>query len=186
MPRIGTMNNEWYVAFTGIDGYTRNAYLCADGVVRECSRHDNHPEIWYETAVLAQEALKKYNKKGNIMKKEDLRTGMLLQNANGALFKVLIGTDSSNKDNDNRGNIALSSSGYGWLYLSNFNEDLTDKRSKNNDIIAVYRPSRNFQNIFTYDLDECDIVWERKVPPTVMTIADLEKKLGITNLQIKD
>lgn len=105
------------------------------------------------------------------MKKEDLRTGWLIVDNNGEVFKVLRGTtDRYSAD------IAVNKSGHGWLYFSNLEDTLEYERSR--EIVAIYRPRGNFVNIHTYDLALCDKVWERPVKIQEVTMADIEAKFG--------
>ena len=64
-----------------------------------------------------------------------------------------------------------------------------------NDIVAVYGvPNRSYINIFSCErklddsfvMDYGHLLWEREDPVVEMTIKEIEEKLGIKNLRIKD
>lgn len=125
------------------------------------------------------------------MTKAELKTGMIVRYRCGALRVVMC--------NDTKYyNEAYLVGADGWTELRNFNEDLTFSKTVYthvNDIVAVYEvPNRSYMNIFCgeYKLDDSfvmdygHLIWEREEPIVEMTIKEIEEKLGIKNLRIKD
>lgn len=125
------------------------------------------------------------------MTKSELKTGMIVRYRYGAL-RVIMRNDTE-YDHD-----AYLVGADKWTELRNFNEDLTFGdvfHAPDNDIIAVYEvPHRSYMNIFCgkYKLDDSfvmnygHLLWEREDPVVEMTIKEIEEKLGIKNLRIKD
>ena len=109
------------------------------------------------------------------MNKSDLRTGMLVEDSEGAVGVVLKNTATVD--------------GIKWFYSATkrliniweeldecFNEDLTGI-SISNDIVKVYQP-HNFDHYTTLKAyDEDYLIWERGIIKEV-TILDIEKQLG--------
>lgn len=123
------------------------------------------------------------------MTKSELKTGMIVRYRYGALRVVM--RNNAEYDQD-----AYLVGADGWTELHRYNEDLTlnDTFRHDNDIVAVYKVShRSYMNIFCgeYKLDDSfvmdygHLLWERE-PVVEMTIKEIEEKLGIKNLRIKD
>ena len=124
------------------------------------------------------------------MTKSELKTGMIVRYRNGAL-RVIMRNDTIYY------NEAYLVGADGWTELHHFNEDLTFGEKfhvHSNDIAAVYEvPNRSYMNIFCgeYKLDDSfvmdygHLLWEREDPVVEMTIKEIEEKLGIKNLRIK-
>ena len=76
----------------------------------------------------------------------------------------------------------------GFISLDDYNDDLTyddyDSSALNNyDIVAVYNPKNLTTLDFALQVKYADLIWKR--PKKVrMTIKEIEKKLGIKNLEI--
>ena len=125
------------------------------------------------------------------MTKSELKTGMIVRYRNGALRVVM--RNDAKCDHD-----AYLVGADGWTEFHHFNEDLTfDEKfhAHSNDIVAVYEvPNRSYMNIFCgeYKLDDSFVMeyghmlWEREDPVVEMTVREIEEKLGIKNLRIKD
>lgn len=95
-----------------------------------------------------------------VFTKNDLKTGMWCKLRNGNKIMILLNTVS--------GDVF---SGDTWGILSNYNDDLTCKKSVRNncDIIKVYSPIPNigylnndFINMIDYARDNLTLIWERK------------------------
>lgn len=77
----------------------------------------------------------------------------------------------------------------GWMPLSKYSDDLKlgeDEEMPELDIVAVYAPlmtaslwRKNLSN-----KQDWVCAWRREEPPVEMTVAEIEKKLGIRNLKI--
>ena len=125
------------------------------------------------------------------MIKSELKTGMIVRYRCGALRVVM--QNDTEYDHD-----ACLVGADGWIELRKYNEDLTLSdifNTHNNDIVAVYKVSpMYYMNIFCgeYKLDDSfvmnygHLLWEREEPVVEMTIKEIEEKLGIKNLRIKD
>jgi len=122
------------------------------------------------------------------MKKSELKTGMYVQTRAGLMYMVMKGVSYPEPTSDPC-DVLVSKDG--WMKLSSFFEDMTlndgdgvlgDKL----DIVAVYSPlgaaslwRKDIANIRSW---KC--IWKREEPSVEMTIAEIEKKLGIKNLKI--
>ena len=125
------------------------------------------------------------------MTKSELKTGMIVRYRDGSL-RVIMRNDAEYY------NEAYLVGASGWTELHHFNEDLIfrDKfHAHCNDIVAVYEVlSSSYMNIFCgkYKLDDSfvmdygHLLWEREDPVVEMTVKEIEEKLGIKNLRIKD
>jgi hypothetical protein len=175
---IGSMDGRWYVDFRG---YSSNVYLCTDGVLRQCSRHDaTSTDIWYDTKECAKQALANYNNKGSVLKKCDLKTGMGVifrhKNYKDNIYYVALNTPN--------GDILVDTSTKGYMELDSYTDDLLYSRGYSNkewDIVEVFDIPTNrclFNNVG-------NTLWQRPVAETVMTISEIENKYGISNLKIK-
>ena len=110
--------------------------------------------------------------------KSDLRNGDVCIRRDGQRrvyivtdnFKILTGFDYQTE---------------GWLYLQDYNEDLTSKRVldfKEKDIMKVFRPKEG-RSLSYYKTDNLvengfELVFERKPEPVEMTLAEVCKALG--------
>jgi hypothetical protein len=97
------------------------------------------------------------------MKKNDLRTGMVVETRNGNRYLCFIESGTLNRFE-------------GYLKLSGFDNDLNFKDYPNDfDIVKVYEPPLyNLKEVF----DEPELaIWERKEPKE-LTVAEIEELLG--------
>jgi len=102
-------------------------------------------------------------KEENVMfKKEDLKTGMLIERRNGKKALVL-------KDTDKGDLLNFKDS---WDNLNSYNEDLTSKTYKKADIMKVHTTSNNlfFAPNYWHRFDK--IVWQR-TETKEMTVSEL-------------
>lgn len=127
------------------------------------------------------------------MTKTELKTGMVVKYRCGALRVVM--RNDAEYDQD-----AYLVGADGWTELRNLNEDLTvgdtlHTHRNDNDIVAVYKVSHMiYMRIFngecklddSFVMDYGHLIWEREDPIVEMTIKEIEEKLGIKNLRIKD
>lgn len=125
-----------------------------------------------------------YNKiekeKEKMFTKDDLKTGDFIIRKNGSVELFLL----------EQGVFVVKIGGYN--VIEHINEDLTYYTSgwNNNcskyDIVKVYRPTTKFQYSFTF-FDEGELVFDRDrdcPKETIMTISEVEEKLGVKNLKI--
>ena len=113
-------------------------------------------EWWLESGHIEKEAKQ--------MKKGDLKTGMWVENREGNLYLVLLGTHEGDKIVRNGVEDALSY----------FNNDLTAMSDKDLDIVRVYQPE--ITNALSLDGD-AKFLWQRPEPKT-LTFAEAEKILA--------
>lgn len=118
------------------------------------------------------------------MNKSDLKTGMIVVTRNGDEFMVMLNVEYCNSVL--APNVIVSKSG--WMPLCKYSDDLKlhiDDESEL-DIVAIYSPSRA-ASLYRKDLSDdfyWTCIWKREEPPVEMTVAEIEKKLGIKNLKI--
>ena len=107
----------------------------------------------------------KYDK--NTFTKQDLKTGMYVEDRRGKRAIVLLGTE-------NMGDII---SGETWSTLRNFNNDLTCVKPYNHskfDIVKVYLPNNTFEYGNMIDkYEKYELIWEREEKSEVK--AEIEK-----------
>lgn len=128
------------------------------------------------------------------MTKSELKTGMIVRYRCGSL-RVVMRNDAECDQN------AYLIGADGWTELRNLNEDLTVSNTvcrmhrNDNDIVAVYKVSHmSYMSIFigerklndSFVMDYGCLIWEREDPVVEMTIKEIEEKLGVKNLRIKD
>ena len=109
------------------------------------------------------------------MKKEDLRSGMVVITRKGQKGIVLLGTTN--------GNIIGGCGDYGhgsWKPFDSINDDLTSCHGGSEyDIVKIYNSDSN-NKLGTTDLDKLQLIWERLEPKFVeLTIDQIAEKLGI-------
>lgn len=97
------------------------------------------------------------------MKKEDLKSGMIVECRNGKLG-LLIATDLG----------LLIQYDTTWEELSVYNSDLTHVKFKESDIINIRKPS-NESHIIRSQLSNAPIIWKQYKE---MTMEDISKALG--------
>lgn len=160
---------------------TINYYLCTDGSIREFAWLYHKDVAAYATKELAQEALDRFNNKEIVMKKKDLTSGMVLtiEDEFGAVkdYTVVLGHEY--------GDICIRGSSY--LALKVFNDTLDDsgRNFGTYKVLKVCR-SNSVSDFHSTDTSKFKVLWTRPVPVTTMTIAEIQKKLGIDNLHITE
>jgi hypothetical protein len=120
------------------------------------------------------------------MNKSDLKTGMMVVTRNGGEYMVMRNIEYRNSTGRIIApNIIISESG--WMSLYRYSDDLKSMSNGDEfDIVAVFLP------LMTPSLCHKDLsddyywrcIWKREEPPVEMTVAEIEKKLGIKNLKI--
>ena len=116
------------------------------------------------------------------MKKSDLKNGAIVELRNGDKY-ILLFDCCNGRDRDD---LLISLNEGGYLYFSSYNKSLEDKDDKYFDIMKVCQYEYVGDNIRSHILkqNENDWIWIRE-EETVMTISEMEEKLGISNLKIK-
>lgn len=109
------------------------------------------------------------------MKKEDLRSGMVVVTREGNKGIVLLGTTNGNI-------IGGCGDGYygSWKPYDAIADDLTSCHGGSEyDIVKIYDANGN-KNFGTIDLDKLQLIWERPESKVVeLTIDQIAEKLGI-------
>lgn len=115
------------------------------------------------------------------MKKSDLKSGAIVETRDGNKYILLLKT----KSYDNGKAILVNLANGSYLPYLGYNGDLTYHK-KLLDIMKVCQHEYVGDNIRSHILkqDEDDWTWIRE-EETVMTISEIEEKLGISNLKIK-
>lgn len=116
------------------------------------------------------------------MNKSDLKTGMVVETNNGERHIVLLDADDAE-----RNLIDIDKSG--WMRLNNYDKDLKYRGDEDNEwsIKKVYSVGVHIGHIFgdkDWAMKHAKVIWERCEKPVEMTVAEIEKKLGIKNLKI--
>lgn len=116
------------------------------------------------------------------MKKSDLKNGTIVELRNGDKYILLFNCCNYGDKDD----LFISLDDGGYLKLSFYNENLKECSDKVFDIMKVCQNKYVGDNIRSHVLkkDEDDWTWIRG-KETVMTISEIEEKLGISNLKIK-
>lgn len=119
--------------------------------------------------------------RGENMKKSDLKSGAIVETREGNKYILLLNT----KLYDDEKPILVNLADGCYLYYLDYNEDLTHG-NKLLDIMKVCQHEYVGDNIRRHILkqNENDWTWIRE-EETVMTISEIEEKLGISNLKIK-
>ena len=127
------------------------------------------------------------------MTKSELKTGMIVKYRDGSIRMVLCNIVYAV---DVRTNVLVGP--HGWTKLSSYSNELIniDPYCRDLDIVAVYRTNGIANYISLLDGNHklnndfidtcCTLLWERPEPVVEMTIKEIEEKLGIKNLRIKD
>lgn len=115
------------------------------------------------------------------MKKSYLKSGAIVETRNGDKYILLLKT----KSYENVKAILVNLANGCFLPYLGYNEDLTHN-SKLLDIMKICQHEYVGDNIRCHILkqNENDWTWIRE-EETVMTISEIEEKLGISNLKIK-
>lgn len=123
----------------------------------------------------------KLEEEGDIMKKSDLKSGAIVEIRRGNKYMLLL-------DTKNRycKNCLISLGNGGYLNFDEYNDDLKDRDDSEYDIVKICQYDYVGDNICSHILKQAenDWTWNRE-EETVMTISEIEEKLGISNLKIK-
>lgn len=137
-------------------------------------RYTKHPN--YDWTYLEEEyvVLEREEKGEDIMKKSDLKNGAIVEVRYGFQY-ILI---------DNK---LINIKSRGFLNFDNYNENLLDCDDRDFDIIKVCQEENIIDTFCEHIIRENDNywTWERQEEEVVMTISEIEEKLGISNLKIK-
>lgn len=154
------------------DGWTggHNGYSLCKG------KYEGYHCFWFRDDEL--ELVKRGEKD---IKKSDLKSGAIVETREGNKYILLLKT----KSYDNEKPILVNLADGCYLYYLDYNEDLTHD-NKLLDIMKICQHEYVGDNIRCHILkqNENDWTWIRE-EETVMTISEIEEKLGISNLKIK-
>ena len=119
------------------------------------------------------------------MKKNDLKNGAIIETRDGDLSILLF--DSYVNEVDVTESILVSLKDGNFLPFSDYEEDLKFCGDSDFDIMKVAQSDYVGDDIRNHVLkrNENDWTWIRDESETVMTISEIEEKLGISNLKIK-
>lgn len=124
------------------------------------------------------------------MNKSDLRNGAIVKLRNGDKYILLFDSNHPHDKDD----VLISLNDGCWLNLSDYDEDLKDCSMSDFDIMKVAQSDYVGDDIYNHIINHNDEwTWVRDgsedesedESETVMTISEIEKKLGISNLKIK-
>lgn len=117
-----------------------------------------------------------------MMRKSNLENGAIVETRNGEKFILLFNCLLF----DNQKDLLISLEDGGYVNFSNYNENLNNCSDKDHDIMKVCQNRYVGYNICSHILkqNEDNWTWIRE-EETVMTISEIEEKLGISNLKIK-
>lgn len=124
------------------------------------------------------------------MNKSDLRNGAIVKLRNGDKYILLFDSNHPHDKDD----VLISLNDGCWLNLSDYDEDLRDCSMSDFDIMKVAQSDYVGDDIYNHIINHNDEwTWVRDgsedesedESETVMTISEIEKKLGISNLKIK-
>lgn len=151
------------------DGVNRLIYLTLDSKSKLISFDTEEPERYrYDDDIMPLEKFKMQHP--TPFTKVDLEDGMIVRTRSGNYYMYF-------KKFNKFIHRAVC------LHMDQFNDDLTNTGDSMRDILAVYVPSNLNSFDFATQVDPSDIIWKR--PEKVyMTISEIEKKLGIQNLEI--
>lgn len=100
------------------------------------------------------------------MKKEDLKTGMRVEDRNGEIKIVSVGISSDDAFINSRGI---------YIYMSSYSSDLINYNYNEFTIVKVYDAPEG-RKVFN-DLYKGELLWQRDETKE-LTMAELEKELG--------
>lgn len=176
---IGTITNE--SSSNGLHKWEKGFNVKLD-----VGRWDKNKEEIWRVRYDGEYEILKYNDGRNIMfTKNDLRTGDFVELKNGDVYQVFKNVEGFNDFLSGiHGGISLDIKNYNndMEYIS---ESLANRRIYNYqryDIIKIYRPNKKSSfNIENYDDLEIIFIRQNEI---IMTISEIEEKLGISNLKI--
>lgn len=118
------------------------------------------------------------------MKKSDLKNGAIVETRDGDINILLF--DSYVDEYDSTESLLVSLKCGSYLLFSEYDEDLKFCDNSDFDIMKVAQSEYVGDDIINHVLkrNENDWTWIRE-EETVMTISEIEEKLGISNLKIK-
>ena len=117
------------------------------------------------------------------MKKEDLKSGMIVETRSGKLGMVLLDTAEGDIIG---GGTNITDNERMWMPLNSLSDDLTYTTypGRNDaDIVKVYKPTLN-NRYGSFDVDKTLLVWERK-ETIELSFEEIAKRLGIDPKQLK-
>lgn len=119
-------------------------------------------------------------KRGENIKKSDLKTGAIVELINGDKYMLFLDVENSYTKN-----MLVSLKDGGYLSLDDYNDDLKDRDNSKYDIVKICQNDYVGDNFRDHVIKNTDNwTWERQ-EEVVMTISEIEEKLGISNLKIK-
>lgn len=118
----------------------------------------------------------------NDMKKSDLKSGAIVETRDGNKYILLLNT----KNNEGQKDLLVDLKSGCYLEYCRYSDDLKNGYDYGHDIMKVCQHEYVGHNIRSHitKQNENDWTWNRE-EETVMTISEIEKKLGISNLKIK-
>ena len=166
----GSRNNSNLVYFHGWHGGH-------DGNGLSLKEHQGD-SFWY----LKNEELELIERGENIMRKRDLKNGAIVETRNGDKFILLFNCCNFGDRED----LFISLENGEYLNFDGYSKKLKNCSDENYDIMKVCQNDYVGDNIRSHILkqNEDDWTWIRE-EETVMTISEIEEKLGISNLKIK-
>ena len=108
------------------------------------------------------------------MRKEDLKTGMILQQDDGEKWLVLDNTNNEHKS----ALVFINDGGTGWLYGKDFTDTMEHTGYGNKVITSIHELKVNFRHFGSFDMSHYKTVWEREESKKEITVRELESKLG--------
>jgi hypothetical protein len=90
------------------------------------------------------------------MKKEELRTGDVVQYRNGQIRKVMLNTGVEGFED-----VVIDSDGCNYLYLYQLDTHLDTESGESCDVVKVFRPEHK-GHIFSFDPEDMELIWELK------------------------
>ena len=115
------------------------------------------------------------------MKKEDLKSGMIVETRKGKLGMVLL--DTANGDIIG-GGCHIGGDERTWMPLDALNDDLTYPGCPESDIVKVYKPGCGNNIHGSFDVNSMSLVWERK-ETIELSFEEIASRLGIDPKQLK-
>ena len=114
------------------------------------------------------------------MKKEDLKSGMIVETRKGKLGIVLL--DTANGDIIGGG--AHINPKRTWMTLNALNDDLIYPSCYESDIVKVYKPGCGNNIYGSFDVNSMLLVWERK-EIIELTFEEVARELGVDPESLK-
>jgi hypothetical protein len=90
------------------------------------------------------------------MKKEELRTGDVVQYRNGQIRKVMLNTGVEGFED-----VVIDERGGSYLYLEQLKDHLDTESGESCDVVKVFRPTCKEQ-LFLFDIYKMELIWEIK------------------------